>query len=59
MVNEEHPIYVEKSEDVGGLFWSCQTCIVNKVDVLTELKKIKEQLEQESIVEKEVIIYVQ
>ena len=28
-------------------FWSCQTCIVNKVDVLTELKKIKEQLEQE------------
>ena len=47
MVNEEHPNYAEKSEDVGGLFWSCQTCIVNKVDVLTELKKIKEQLEQE------------
>ena len=47
MVNEEQQIYVEKSEDVHGLFWSCQTCIVNKLDVLTELKKIKEQLEQE------------
>ena len=47
LVNEEQQIYVEKSEDVHGLFWSCQTCIVNKVDVLTELKEIKEQLEQE------------
>ena len=47
LVNEEQQIYVEKSEDVHGLFWSCQTCIVNKLDVLTELKKIKEQLEQE------------
>ena len=28
-------------------FWSCQTCIANKLDVLTELKKIKEPLEQE------------
>ena len=47
MVNGEHQIYVEKSEDVHGLLWSCQTCIVNKLDALTELKKIKEQLEQE------------
>ena len=47
LVNEEQQFYVEKSEDVHGLFWSCQTCIVNKFDVLTELKKIKEQLEQE------------
>ena len=35
LVNEEQRIYVEKSEDVHGLFWLCQTCIVNKVDVLT------------------------
>ena len=47
LVNEEQQIYVEKSEDVHGLFWSCQTCMVNKVDVQTELKKIKEQLGQE------------
>ena len=40
-------MYVEKSEAVHALLWSCQTCIVNKVDVLTELKKIKKQLEQE------------
>ena len=49
LVNEEQQIYVEKSEDVHGLFWSCQTCIVNKLDVLTELKKIKEQLEQDVV----------
>ena len=47
LVNEEQQIYVEKSEDVHGFFWSCQTCIVNKLDVLTKLKKIKQQLEQE------------
>ena len=28
-------------------FFSCQTCIVNNFDVLTELKKIKEYLKQE------------
>ena len=49
MVNEEQQIYVEKSEDVHGLFWSCQTCIVNKVDVLTELKKIKERTSKEKL----------
>ena len=49
LVNEEQQIYVEKSEDVHGLFWSCQTCIVNKVDVLTELKKIKERTSKEKL----------
>ena len=41
LVNEEQQIYVEKSEDVRGLFCSCQTCIDNKLDVLTELNRIK------------------
>ena len=46
-VNEDQHIYVEKSEDVKGLIWSCQKCNVNKVDVITSLKKIKEHLEEE------------
>ena len=46
-VNDDQHIYVEKSEDVKGLRWSCQKCIVNKVDVITSLKKIKEHLEEE------------
>ena len=47
LVNDEQQIYVEKSEDVPGLFWSCLTCIVNKLDVLTEIKKTRKQLEQD------------
>ena len=46
-VNDDQHIYVEKSEDVKGLIWSCQKCNVNKVDVITSLKKIKEHLEEE------------
>ena len=30
-----------------GLIWSCQKCNVNKVDVITSLKKIKEHIEEE------------
>ena len=30
-----------------GLICTCQKCIVNKLDVLTELNKIKDPLEQE------------
>ena len=41
--NDDQHIYVEKSEDVDGPIWSCQKCIVNKVDVITSLKKIKEE----------------
>ena len=57
LVNEEQQIYVEKSEDVHVLFLvmpnmhsdpdSDLICIVNKLDVITELKQIKEQFEQE------------
>ena len=47
LVNEEQQIYVEESEDVHGLIWSCQAGIVNKLDALTELNKIIKQLEQE------------
>ena len=46
-VNDDQHIYVKKSEDVNGRTWSCQKCIVNKVDVITSLKKIKDQLEEE------------
>ena len=46
-VNDDQHIYVEKSENVKGLLWSCQKCMVNKVDVITSLKKIKEQPEEE------------
>ena len=35
LVNEEQQIYIEISEDVHELFRSCQTCIVNKLDVLS------------------------
>ena len=57
LMREEQQIYVEKSEDVHGLFWSCQTCIVNKLDVLTELEqeieemkmKIKKETRQEKM----------
>ena len=41
-VNDDQHIYVEKSEDVKG-----QKCIINKVDVITSLNKIKEPLEEE------------
>ena len=46
-VNDNLQIYVEKSEDVKGLIWSCQKCVVDKVDVITTLNKIKEQHEEE------------
>ena len=46
-VNDDQHIYVEKSEDLKGLIWACQKCNVNKVDVITSLKKIKEHLEEE------------
>ena len=39
LINEGHQIYVEKLENVHILFWSCQTCIVNKLDVLTYLRR--------------------
>ena len=39
LVNEEQQIYVDKSENVHGLIWSCQKCIFNKLDVITELKQ--------------------
>ena len=44
---DQHIIYVEKSEDVKGLIWSFQKCIVNKVDMITSFKNIKEHLEEE------------
>ena len=56
LVNEEQQIYVEKSEDVHGLFWPCPTYIVNKLDVQTDLKKIKEQLKY-TLVMKRYTIY--
>ena len=46
-VNGDQHIYVERSDDVKGLIWSCHKCIVNKVDVITSINKIIEQHEEE------------